>query len=123
MNMRKLVYVTHPFGGNMNHLHAVRLAVQDLGMRSPKILFWAPWVDVCMCLVDTPENRSRGLEFDRHAIGVSHGLLEIVHGSPSSGQATERRWAEALGIPIVTAHGYDELERAAVAIANELGVT
>ncbi len=122
--MRKLVYVTHPFGGNFDRLRDMRGVMRklaDVGLQY--ILFWAPWVDVCTCLVDTPENRSRGLEFDRHAIKVSHGLLEIVHGKPSSGQLTERGWAEALGIPIVTAHGYYDLERAAVAIANELGVT
>lgn len=94
-----LIHMSHPYGGDANKLDAARLKLDTL-RRFTEARFWAPWIDICMCLEDTPENRELGTNFDRKAVELSHGVLSFDVGENSSGCRLECATARALGIPI-----------------------
>jgi hypothetical protein len=94
-----LVYVACPYGGNPARLADAADTVRKLNAYwGDTAHFWAPWVDVCLCL--TERDRERGIAFDLLAIELSHGVLAIRSlPALSQGQTVELAHARSLGVP------------------------
>lgn len=83
-----LIYVAHPFGGDMVKLAAAEQWVAYL-CRSFPAIFWAPWIPLCRHWPDSGESRKRGLELDLAAVRRSYGVI-LVGGEVSPGMTLER---------------------------------
>ena len=84
-----LIYVSHPFGEDVDKLHRAECWVTYLVRRFPAI-FWAPWIPLCRHWPShSVEARARGLEFDLAAVRRSDGVI-LVGGCISPGMSLER---------------------------------
>ena len=89
-----LIYVAHPYGGNVENLGRAELWLERLSQWAPA-LFWAPWIQLCRLWPDANETRERGLEIDRQCVAMSDGML-MFGRSVSVGMLREKRAARSV---------------------------
>lgn len=92
----KLVYVAHPYGGDPENLARARRWLAWL-LGHPDFAgcgFVADWILTCELLVETVDNRSRGLEVDLELVRRCD-VLVLVGGRVSPGMEQELLIARA----------------------------
>jgi hypothetical protein len=83
-----IVFVSHPFAGDMRKLTSVEIWCAWLSM-SFDALFVAPYVPLCRHWPDSVGTRERGMMLDLVAVARCDGMI-MVGGSISPGMLIER---------------------------------
>lgn len=102
MNRKKIVYIAHPIGGNVDeNISLIKSIYRDLSLKNEVVPF-APYIATVESLNDNnPDERCLGFEHNE-AIFKSGCIDElwIYGGNVSEGIKTEIEWASEIKIPI-----------------------
>lgn len=99
--VKKLVYLGMPYGGDKSNLDAAESLVATL-CKCFDALFWAPWVPLCRYWPNSGESLEVGMILDENAIDNSD-LVLLVGPRISPGMAKEVEFAAKHGVPVAFA--------------------
>jgi hypothetical protein len=94
-----IIYVAHPFGGNLKNLDKAEKWAAWLTERFDA-LFVVPWVPLCRHWRDSGTSLTRGIDMDKAAIARCDAMI-AVGGGISRGMAIEIEFARGLGIQVI----------------------
>lgn len=100
---KPIVYIAHPIGGDVEgNIKRVLAIVRKLSIENEVIPF-APYI-VDVQALDDSNPIERGIGFTHNMAMFERGIIDEVWlygGRISNGMATEIKWAEVHGIPVV----------------------
>jgi len=100
---KKIIYIAHPIGGDVvENIKKVLSIVRDLSIENEVIPF-APYI-VDVQALDDSNPIERGIGFTHNMAMFERGIIDevwIYGGRISNGMATEIKWAEIFGIPVI----------------------
>lgn len=99
---KKIVYIAHPIGGDVDGNVAKVLAiVRELNMSGEHIVPFAPYIIDVLALDDSDAlQRARGFENNKQLFNFVDEVW-LYGGRISSGMQTEIEWANKLNIPVI----------------------
>ncbi len=91
-----LCYMAHAYGGNPENLARAQRWLRYLNRKHfPVNVFVAPWIEWCIAVPETPENRAAGLAMDIAEVARCDAIW-LVGGRISDGMRTEMAHAKVV---------------------------
>lgn len=99
---KKIIYIAHPIGGDVElNVAKVLAIVKDLNMSGLPIVPFAPYIVDVLALDDNdPDQRARGFENNRDLLNWVDEIW-LYGGRISIGMQREIDWANELKIPVI----------------------
>lgn len=100
---RKIIYIAHPIGGDVDaNIKKVLAIVRELNLSGLPIVPFAPYIVDVLALDDSdPDQRNRGFENNKQLFQMIDEVW-LYGDKISSGMKTEIDWANELGIPVIS---------------------
>jgi hypothetical protein len=93
----QLIYVAHPFGGDIQNLDDAEWMVAELSALFDAV-FWAPWIPMCRYWINDGNSLERGMALDSHAVRLSKQIWFCDDLTKSKGMQEEDKIAQRYGI-------------------------
>lgn len=99
---KKIIYIAHPIGGNIDaNVKNILGIVKDLNMSGLPVVPFAPYIVDVLALDDNdPEQRARGFENNKQLFDFVDEVW-LYGGWISHGMQTEIEWAKERNIPVL----------------------